>query len=109
MFISEFARKTGVSVDTLRYYENIGLLPCIPRNNSGMRVYDDFVENRVRLIKALKNCGMSLKDMLLYIELLNAGEETIDKRKNILNQVKGRLLQKIAVMRAMVQNVELQF
>ena len=41
MTIKEASKRTGVSIDNLRYYERIGLLPPIPRNASGIREYDE--------------------------------------------------------------------
>ena len=108
MLISEFSKKTGVSVDTLRYYEQIGLIPSVTRNSGGIRVYDSFIEARVYLIKSLKSCGMSLDDMFTYIQLLEAGDQTIEERQSVLGQVKGNLLQKINEMQMMIHNLDLQ-
>lgn len=41
MTIGEISQEIGLSVDTLRYYEKIGLLPNVPRDNSGKRNYDE--------------------------------------------------------------------
>ena len=41
MTIKEVSEKTGISIDNLRYYERIGLLPEVPRNSSGIRNYDE--------------------------------------------------------------------
>ncbi len=41
MKIAEVSKRYGVSTDTLRYYERIGLLPPVPRNRSGIRDYDE--------------------------------------------------------------------
>lgn len=108
MIISEFARKTGVSADTLRYYEQLGIIPHVLRNAKGIRVYNTAIEDRVVLIKSLKKCGMSLDDMLMYIKLLEEGDKTLTKRKNLLEHVKETLLQKITAMQNMLRNVDLQ-
>ena len=41
MTIKEVSERTGISIDNLRYYERIGLIPPIPRNKSGIRDYDE--------------------------------------------------------------------
>lgn len=45
MTIKEIAARTGVSADTLRYYERMGIIPAVPRTSGGVRNYDEnFVE-----------------------------------------------------------------
>jgi DNA-binding transcriptional MerR regulator len=43
--IKEVSEKYAITIDTLRYYERIGLLPEVQRNNSGYRVYSEYDEN----------------------------------------------------------------
>ena len=73
MTIGEIAEKTGVSVTTLRYYERIGLLPAVPRNSSGIRVYDESFVSWLELIQNLKIAGMQLEEIIEYIELAKLG------------------------------------
>ena len=66
--IGEVARRSGVSIDTLRYYERVRLLPRSRRSSGGFRLYsaDDV---RVRFIKQAQELGLSLediKDLLSY-------------------------------------------
>lgn len=63
------AEKTNMSADALRYYERIGLLPSVPRNAAGVRVYDEYFVQWIDFIKKLKASGMSLESIIDYIQL----------------------------------------
>lgn len=61
--IAEVASLAGVSAATLRYYEQIGLLPAPPRTSSGYRVYDDSAVDRLAFISRAKQLGCSLEEI----------------------------------------------
>ncbi len=58
--IGEAARRSGVPVETIRYYERAGVVPGPPRSESGRRVYDPAGIARLRLIKRCRDLGFSL-------------------------------------------------
>lgn len=61
--ISKAAEMSGISSYTLRYYENIGLLPPPKRKNGGRRIYTDSDIQFMTFLKSLKETGMSLEDI----------------------------------------------
>ncbi len=67
--IKEAAAATGVSADTLRYYEKIDLLPRIRREGSGHRLYDDADLGWVRFLKLLRETGMPIREMQKFVQL----------------------------------------
>ena len=103
MTIKEVAKKTGVSADTLRYYERIGLLPAVPRKPNGIRDYDEFFIDWIAFIQDLKSVGMSLEAILDYISLAKLGETSRKERKQLLMEVQHILLNKIKVLHTMVE------
>ena len=62
--IGEIAERTGVSVETLRYYEKRRLLNAPARTEGGFRVYSDAVVHQVRFIKQAQSLGLRLDDIL---------------------------------------------
>ncbi|MEK5236461.1 MerR family transcriptional regulator [Paenibacillus sp. FSL L8-0470] len=60
---------TGITEDTIRYYEKIGLLPRAQRKGNSHRVYSDGDIETMKLITCLKKTGMSLDDMRPYLDL----------------------------------------
>jgi DNA-binding transcriptional MerR regulator len=63
MKIGQIARLVGVRVDTVRYYERVGLLPTAPRRASGYRMFDETTVERIKLIKQLQDLGLSLQEI----------------------------------------------
>jgi MerR family transcriptional regulator, copper efflux regulator len=61
--IAEVASRAGVSAATLRYYEQIGLLPAPSRTSSGYRMYDDSTVDRLAFISRAKQLGCSLEEI----------------------------------------------
>ena len=66
MTIKEIAARTGVSADTLRYYERMGIIPAVPRTSGGVRNYDENFVEWVAFIQTLKGAGMSLEAIADY-------------------------------------------
>jgi len=91
MRISEVSRQCDVPVDTLRYYERIGLLPPIDRSDSGIRDYSDLDVRRINFIKCMRNAGLPVKVLIRYYELVQQGDETIADRKAILVEEKENI------------------
>jgi DNA-binding transcriptional MerR regulator len=61
--IGEIAQQTGVSVETLRYYEKRRLLNAPPRTEGGFRLYSDDAVQQVRFIKQAQSLGLTLDDV----------------------------------------------
>ncbi len=91
MKISEVSERYGISTDTLRYYERIGLLPPVNRNGSGVREFNDIDLRRVAFIKCMRGAGLSIEVLIGYVRLVQQGDQTIEARKEILKEQRGRL------------------
>ncbi|NHN32858.1 MerR family transcriptional regulator [Paenibacillus agricola] len=94
--IKQTSEQTGLSDDTIRYYEKIGLLPRAERKANGHRVYRSEDINSMNIILCLKKTGMSLDDMKPYLHLSYGDDLTEfpelyrmlqDHKKNIENQI----------------------
>jgi len=70
----ELARLTGVSTDTLRHYERLGLLPTPPRTDGGYRDYPPHSQERVRLIRRALSVGFSLPELTTILKMRDGGE-----------------------------------
>lgn len=82
--ISEVAEKTGFSISTLRYYEELGILKP-NRSTEGYREYGAIDLEWVQFIVRLKNTGMSLKTIQRYSTLRELGDATIEQRMSLLD------------------------
>lgn len=72
--IAEATARTGLSGDTIRYYEKIGLLPAPGRKANGHRYYDDQSIATMKLLLCLKKTGMSLEEMKPFLGLSLDGD-----------------------------------
>jgi len=77
--IGNVAKETGVSTHTLRYYEKIELLPKVPKNNAGQRVYDEALIEQIRFIKRAQAMQFSLHQIGVLLSLQN--DPITDKNK----------------------------
>jgi len=84
MKIAEDSEKYGLSADTLRYYERIGLIPPVHRNEGGIRDYDELDLRRVDFIKCMRGAGLPVEVLIEYMGLVQQGDKTIEARKEIL-------------------------
>ena len=81
--IGGFSRATGLSTDTLRYYEKENII--LPgRDASGRRVYTEQDARWIFFVSRLKETGMPLRDIKIYAQLWYMGEGTTQDRLNIL-------------------------
>ncbi|WP_331374839.1 MerR family transcriptional regulator [Sinorhizobium chiapasense] len=69
---AELARRTGCNLETVRYYEKVGLLPEPPRTAAGYRSYDTWHERRLRFVLRARELGFSLDEIR---ELLRLADE----------------------------------
>jgi DNA-binding transcriptional MerR regulator len=82
--IQRAAAETGLSADTLRYYEKIGLLPGIARSQSGHRRFSEDDLGWIRFLQRLRATGMPIEQIQRYGELMRAGDHTSAERRQIL-------------------------
>jgi DNA-binding transcriptional MerR regulator len=84
--IKEAAAETGVTAHTLRYYERIGLLEPVGRESNGRRRYGEADIYSVRFLTMLRATGMPIRDMLVFMRLTRAGDETVSERAELLER-----------------------
>ena len=98
MKISEVSEQSGLSIDTLRYYEKIGLLPPINRTGSGIRDFSELDVRRVGFIKCMRAAGLPVEVLIDYYALVQQGDDTVDARKAIFMEQRTQLLARMAEM-----------
>jgi DNA-binding transcriptional MerR regulator len=93
--IGDLARATGCTVPTIRYYEEIGLLPPAMRRTSGHRVYDDTTRHRLTLIRRCRELGFPIDQIRAMVALAGDGGQPCiaarDMAQAHLDQVRGKL------------------
>ncbi len=98
MTIAETSKKYGLTADTLRYYERIGLIPPVPRTKGGVRNYDDASCGWIELVRCMRSAGVQIEALIEYGALCRQGEGTEERRKEILLEQRALLLGRIEKM-----------
>ncbi|BCL74742.1 MerR family transcriptional regulator [Jeongeupia sp. HS-3] len=91
MNISEFAATVGLSADTLRYYEKIGLIDRVTRNASGHRSYGQADLAWLSFLIRLRETGMPIEQMRRYAALRREGDVTLAPRRELLQAHAARV------------------
>ena len=106
MTIAEVSKQYGLSPDTLRYYERIGLLPAVHRTAGGIRDYTPSDCEWVEFIKCMRSAGVQVDALVDYVALFQQGDATASARKQILIQQRSRLLQQMDEMQKTLERLD---
>ncbi|AXI30530.1 MerR family transcriptional regulator [Priestia aryabhattai] len=93
--IQQVASMTGLSTHTLRYYEKIGLIKNVQRDQTGYRQYTDVDLAWIQFLIRLRVTGMPMLKMKQFSDLRQKGESTITARKELLEEHYKDVLGKI--------------
>jgi len=86
--IGQAAKRMGVTVPTLRFYDKEGLLPFVDKKPNGIRVFKDSDFEWLAVINCMKNTGTPIKDIRTYIDLCMKGDDTLEERLAIFRRRK---------------------
>lgn len=89
--IQEVSQATGLSAHTLRYYERIGLIHPIQREENSHRHYTSDDVGWIEFLLKLRATGMSIKDMRRYAELQRQGDVTLPERVEMLRSLRDNV------------------
>ncbi len=99
---------TGVSADTLRYYEKAGLLDGVSRNVGGHRRFSSADLNGLRFVLKLRMTGMPIRDVRRYVELVRQGDATTGQRRGILQGHGDRIRQQMSELARCLEIVDVK-
>ena len=100
MQIAEVAKRYGISVDTIRYYERIGLVPHVTRLPNGIRDFTEYDCGWVEFIRCMRESGVQIEALVEYVALFQEGEHTAAARLEILEEQRAKLVAKLEEMQA---------
>ncbi len=106
MNIGEAARLSGVSAKMVRHYESLGLLPSVPRTDSGYRQYGDGEVHTLRFIKRARELGFSMDEIGQLVGLWRNRRRASASVRRIAQQHADDLAERIAAMQAMQRTLQ---
>ena len=108
--IGALAQQTGCSVPTIRYYEEIGLIPRARRRSSGHRVYDASAAQLIGFIRRSREFGFTIEQIRSLISLSGSRKRDCAEARDIaqehLNGVRAKLLELITLERTLVRFID---
>ena len=104
--VKDVAKRTKLSVHTIRYYAKEGLIPNIERSERGIRMFKESDLEWFFLIDCMKKTGMSIKDIKAFSDLYKQGDSTIDQRLDMFIQRRRDLEKQIDEMQEILDIVK---
>ncbi|MGN0563405.1 MAG: MerR family transcriptional regulator [Candidatus Heritagella sp.] len=92
MTIQQVSQKYGLTEDTLRYYERVGMIPPVPRTGGGRREYGESDCQWVELAKCMRAAGLPVQKIVEYAQLCREGDHTFPQRLALLKDQREQLL-----------------
>lgn len=93
MLIKEVCKKYNITADTLRYYEQVGVIPKVSRTKGGIRDFSEedlkWVENAI----CMRSAGVPVELVAEYVRLFQLGDETFEMRCNLLKDARKKVLE----------------
>ena len=100
MTIKEVCEKYGITADTLRYYEKVGVIPTVGRTKGGKRDYSEqdiaWVENAI----CMRNAGLPVEMLIEYVRLFQEGDGTFQARRDLLAEAREEILGQLSKYQA---------
>ena len=101
MTIGKLAKKCGVGVETIRFYEREGLILQPKRKPSGYRIYSDLAVNQIHFIRQAKKLGFTLKEIRDLMEFSLDGKQTCEAVYSLAKTKIADIEEKIALLQKM--------
>ena len=104
--IGKISASSGVNIETIRYYERIGILPAPPRSEGGHRLYDEEHLKRLSFVRRCRELGFSLDDVRALFRLVDGGDFTCDEVKAMTLDHLGSVRRRIADLRTLERTLD---
>ena len=103
--IGVLARQTGCTVPTIRYYEEIGLLPAGPRTDAGRRVYSGATVRRLTFIRRCRDFGFSLEQVRELVGLVDEPDRPCTEVRDVAARHLAQLRERLAELQALERSM----
>ncbi|MGL4524606.1 MAG: MerR family transcriptional regulator [Spirochaetia bacterium] len=106
--ISDVSNLMDISVYTLRYYEKEGLLPFLNRKGRS-RIFSETDIEWIGMIKCLKDSGLPLKEIKIFLELYQAGDTTLAQRFEMFKERRTIIMEQIKDLEQILQTIDYKY
>jgi MerR family mercuric resistance operon transcriptional regulator len=103
--IGKLSARSGVNIETIRYYERIGILPAPPRSAGGHRIYDADHLKRLCFVRRCRELGFALEDVRALLRLVDGGDYSCEEVREMtlvhLGAVRARIADLLTMERTL--------
>lgn len=96
--IGEVAAQFGLTVPTIRYYDQEGLIPNLAKNESGQRVFNEENLDALQIVECLKDSGMAIKDIKQFMQWVDEGDASLVNRRDMFLRLQQQMKEKMERM-----------
>ena len=104
--IGKLAARTGVNVETIRYYERVGMIPAPPRSPGGQRRYEEVHLRRLSFVRRCRALGFPLDDVRALLALVDGGDYSCAEVRDVTVRQLAAVRRRIADLRVMEHTLE---
>lgn len=104
--MKETCTQVEMNYEALKFYCREGLVPNVKRDRNNFRLFDERDIAWIRGVQCLRRCGMSIREIKQYMEYCLQGQDTIPERKEMLEQTRQQLTEKIKVLQDNLKYIE---
>lgn len=101
--VKQVAEMMEISTYTIRYYENLGLLPEVERNGGNARMFSEYNLSWLRLVHCLRMTGLPIDGVKRYIELCMEGDSSIPERAEIIFSQEKNLRNQLQMLKRQME------
>ena len=103
--IKQVSEMMSLPVSTIRYYDKMGLIPFLEKNESGYRIFKEKDISMLRIIECFKNTGMSISEMQQYVEMVKRGDESLEERYQLFVRRKEIVLEEMRQLEKQLKTI----
>ena len=104
--MKETCTQVEMNYEALKFYCREGLVTNVKRDQNNFRLFDERDIAWIRGVQCLRRCGMSIREIKQYMEYCLQGQDTIPERKEMLEQTRQQLTEKIKVLQDNLKYIE---
>ncbi len=104
--VKQVSEMIQLSAHTIRYYENLGLIPNVDRTDGNIRMFSEYAIGWLRLVHCLRMTGLPIEGVRHYIKLCMKGDSTAAERAEIILEQEKRLKEQIADLNRQMQYLQ---
>ena len=102
----QVSKKTGLSIHTLRYYEQIGLIDGIERDGNGYRQYSESDIVWFQVLSYFRTIGMPIREMQQFVALQNSQISTISARRELMETYRVKVIDQMKELEKTLKRID---